>query len=113
MATVLTLIVLAVLRPVEGLLFPRQRPHALHVRVDQAEVGSVLTRLREICVREHISVGMLQVRESRHGEVIEARCRIGEQVDIGRVLAEIRSLPGVHAARFDLAASLAGRHPNK
>ncbi len=113
MATVLTLIVLAVLRPVEGLLFPRQRPHALQVRVDQAEVGSVLTRLREICERERISVGMLQVRESRHGEVIEARCRIGERVDSGRLLTEIRGLPGVHAARFDLAANLAGRHPNK
>src|SRR5262249_3091479 len=46
-ALVLTLVVLAALLPVEGLLFPRQRPHFLTVRVDPNEAGSVLTSLRE------------------------------------------------------------------
>ncbi len=109
-ATALTLIVLAALRPVETLLFPRQRSHALRLRVDSSAVGSILTKLREICAREHISFDMLEVRDSRHGDIIEARCRIGAQTDIGQVLAEIRGLPGVHAARFDLATTLAGRH---
>jgi predicted deacylase len=83
------------------------------VHVDQTEVGPVLTKLQEISTRESIRLEMLQMSESRRGEVIEARCRIGERVDLGQVLAEIRNLPGVRAARFEVAATVGGRHPNK
>lgn len=108
-ATALTLIVLAALRPVEALLFPRLRSHTLRIQVDTAAVGSVLAKLREIGAREHITLDSLLARESRQGDVIEARYRIGAQTDVGQVLAEIRGLPGVHAARFDLSTRVAGR----
>jgi putative Mg2+ transporter-C (MgtC) family protein len=112
-ATVLVLIVLVVLRSIEGFIFPRKRPHVVRLRVDQSEVGTVLTQLRAIFAREDIVLETLQVREASRGEIVEASCRIGERTDIGRVLTEIRNLPGVHAARFDLATGVGVRHPNK
>src|SRR6185437_14183905 len=43
LATALTLIVLAALRPVERIFFPQLRTHLLRLRVDQAESSAILT----------------------------------------------------------------------
>src|SRR6185312_15052621 len=97
------------LHPVERIFFPHLRLHLLRLRIDQAESNAILTKLREIGRREHIELAMLQMRETSRGEIIEARCRVGEQTDVAGVVAELRSLPGVRAVRFGLATRAAGR----
>jgi putative Mg2+ transporter-C (MgtC) family protein len=106
------LVVLALLRPVERLIFPEHGLHVLRVWVgSMAEAGPLITRVYEACARAGVSVETLGVHPSkREHEVIEVRCRIKNAGQLARAMEGLRGLPGVQAVRADVRGlRLAGK----
>jgi putative Mg2+ transporter-C (MgtC) family protein len=108
LVTVLTLLLLTVVRPVERRLFPRQMTQRVRVRVEPASAtGDVIRALVAACEREGIVLQSIETRALRDGEVVEAQCRAPGRDNLLRVLVALRQLPAVRGVR----ASLVGAAP--
>jgi putative Mg2+ transporter-C (MgtC) family protein len=101
--TLLALIVLAVLRPLERRLFPHQGRHLLRLYVDPAVVGGPLIgQVHDICRRAGATVDALQMRSTKRGELIEVQCHSLDRERMTLTLPELRALQGVSDVRAQL-----------
>ncbi len=108
LVTVLTLLLLTVVRPVERRLFPRQMTQRVQVSVEPASAtGDVIRALVAACEHEGIVLQSIETRAMRDGEVVEAQCRAPGRDNLLRVLVALRQLPAVRGVR----ASLVGAAP--
>lgn len=94
--TVLALIVLALLRPVERRLFPRRVPHTLQLRLDPATaMEEVLGPVGEICRSAHVQLDSMRLHAGRQGDLLTLTCRITDQETLMRAAAHLRRVAGV------------------
>ncbi len=101
--TGLSLIVLALLRPVEHRLFPHEGQHVLRLEVGPAGVESgLIGRIHEICVGTGAVVDRIEISPSKQGEAIQVRCHGADARRLAMALQPLRELPGVRAVRADL-----------
>jgi putative Mg2+ transporter-C (MgtC) family protein len=102
-ATVLGLLVLAGLHPLEKTMFSRRASHLVRLQLDRdAEAGKVLELAYEVCTGAHVALETLESRPGRGGEMLELRCRVPEKGQLVHVVRLLRELDGVEAVRADL-----------
>jgi putative Mg2+ transporter-C (MgtC) family protein len=103
-AIVATLVVLAVLRPVERWLFPEHGPQVIRLRIGPASLlGAAIAQVQSICKRAGIVIDSLTVSPDKQGSnLVRVGCRVTQEAALGRALAELREVPGVRSARVDL-----------
>lgn len=101
-ATVLGLVVLAVLRPIERLIFHRPRPQRLRISLAPGTDGDVLDAVHAACQQASVPVDALTVREGRDGDLIEVECRPASRAALLKAVAALRAVHGVRAVRAQL-----------
>lgn len=102
LATVLALVLLTVIRPVERYLFPRRSPHLFQISIKQgASALDILESIRGILSHSDILLDGLTIYAGRHGEIIKLRCRATEKADLMQATADMRALPHVRVVRTD------------
>ena len=109
-ATVLGLIVLVVLRSVERLFLPHQLSATQHIKIEAETLpGQFIGQVCEILSQAAINVQTLEVRHEQDAETLTISCRIPDPATLGRVISELRVLPGVHAVHADLPDTKMGK----
>ena len=102
LATVLALVMLTVIRPVERWLFPRRSPHLFQIGIEKgASALDTLEGIRGILTRCDIVLDSLTIHTGRHGEIAKLRCRSTEKADLMQATVELRQLPHVRIVRAD------------
>jgi putative Mg2+ transporter-C (MgtC) family protein len=102
LATVLALVLLTIIRPIERWLFPRRSPQVFHIGIERgASALDVLEHIRGVLARSDVLLEGLTIHPGRHGEIIELRCRSTEKADLMQATAELRALPHVRVVRVD------------
>lgn len=102
LATVLALVLLAVMRPIERWLFPRRSPHLFQISIEEgASALDMLESIRGVLTRSDIVLDSLTLHKGRHGEIVKLRCRTTEKADLMQATAELRHLPHVRVVRTD------------
>lgn len=97
-ATLFTLIVLAVLQPIERRIFHRgQDEQRIQVSVGAEAGQNALHAVHTACVEAGLPIESLGVRAGQNGDEIEVRCRQCPQADLLRAMDALRRLPGVLA----------------
>lgn len=101
--TVLALIVLALLRPVERRLFPRHVPHTLQLRLDTATpMEEMLGQVGEVFQGAHIQVETMQLHAGHQGDLLNITCRVADQGALMRAAAQLRQVAGVNNITINL-----------
>lgn len=102
LATVLALVLLAVVRPIERWLFPMRSPHLFLIGIERgASALDTLESIRGILAHGDIMLDGLTIHKGRHGEVIKLRCRATEKADLMQTTAKLQALPHVRGVRAD------------
>lgn len=99
-----TLVVLAVLHPIERWIFPEHGPHTLRVQMGSvAEAGAAVARVHAICTQTGLEVETLEVHEGKQGgEEIEVRCRATRIDQLTKATQELRAIPGAQGVRMNV-----------
>lgn len=101
--TALALLVLTGLRPVERRFFPRRSQYSVRLRVNSdASVGPLIRDIHETCTQAGIEIDTIELRNVRRGQIVEVRCRTGENAALVRVVGPLHALPEVAAVRTDI-----------
>lgn len=102
-ATILTLIVLRVLRFIELRLLPGQAHVIYRVRLDPGHTdGMLMERIYDICTRRGLSIQTLSTHQNGQGDLLEITCRHARAITALRILDEIRRTKGVLDGNLDL-----------
>lgn len=102
-ATVLGLVVLAVLRPFERKLFPLHSAHLVRVRLQPGvNAAEVIGDLERISASAGVLLDGLELRPGRRGELVVLRCRAHDRSELVRMVGLIQALPLVRLSRADL-----------
>jgi len=106
LVTILTLIVLVVLRYVEPFILPR-RPlmHTLQIEMHSSEEGHSITQVFDICTRHSIEIEKVTVCKTDTGEQVRMNCLFGEKKTLPLVLDELHRLPEVRQVSIDATDS--------
>lgn len=101
--TVLALIVLALLRPVERRLFPRHVPHTLQLRLETATpMEELLGQVGAVCRDTHVQLETMQLHAGHQGDLLNLTCRVADQAALMRAAARLRSVAGVNQVSVNL-----------
>ena len=100
-ATLLTMIVLVLLRPVHTFFRRATTLHVLHIEADPAR-GLLLPQLDEICRKQTLIVEHIKIQAGRSLERIDLECRARDVVTLTRAVQAIRELPEVRAVHLSL-----------
>jgi putative Mg2+ transporter-C (MgtC) family protein len=105
-ATALGLIVLALLRPLEQLLFhkSKQIPQRVLLSVAREAEGDVLRDVHALWDEAHLTLDSIEMRPGTRGDVVEIRCRGASTKDLVDVTGRLRKLPYVRAVQVSLSA---------
>ncbi len=101
-ATLLGLVVLAALRPIERLIFRQSWPQRLRILLAPGTDGDALDAVHAACQRAGVPVDALTLREGRDGDVIEVECRPASRAALLKAIAALRAVQGVRAVRAQL-----------
>lgn len=108
LATVLALLLLTVVRPIERWLFPRRSPHLFQISIEQgASALHLLGSVRDVLAHYDIALDGLTMRRGQHGEIIKLRCRATVKTDLMQAAADLKALPHVRAVRSDFFSTRA------
>jgi putative Mg2+ transporter-C (MgtC) family protein len=101
---VLALVVLAVMRPVERMIFPQHGPHQVLIHADSVDAaGDAIPRVRAILEQSDVQMDRLTLRPAkRGGELIAVRCRIKRPDDLAQAMRLLRAIPGVSSVQADI-----------
>ena len=109
-ATVIALLALLVLRPIEQRIFPAHSAHRVRLRVEPATADAeVLAQMRAIFARTGVGVQSLELRPTRNGQIIDVSCRVRRQEDLVTALTDLHALTPIKAMRADLVYSAFSR----
>jgi putative Mg2+ transporter-C (MgtC) family protein len=99
--TVLTLMVLIVLRFVERRFL--QHRELQHLRVETSSGGSqFVSQLYHVCTRPGVTVEGLEVRKEQGSVTIEVACAVADTTTLTHMVGDLQELPGVHAVYADM-----------
>lgn len=102
LATVLALVLLTIIRPVERWLFPRRNPRIFQIGIEEGVSAlDILEGIRGVLTHSDILLDSLTIHKGRHGEIVRLRCRTTEKADLMQATAELRHLPHVRVVRAD------------
>lgn len=108
--TVIAVLALLILRPIEQRLFPGHSAHRVRLRVEPPSADAeALEQMRAIFARTHVGVQSLEIRPTRHGQLIDVSCHVRRQDDLVAALAELHALPQIKAMRAELVYSAFSR----
>jgi putative Mg2+ transporter-C (MgtC) family protein len=96
--TVLTLVVLVVLRYIEKRLVTAIQPGQQHIGLEVGSVsGELLGKVYETFARHEITIEKLRIHREEDTEVIELLCHATQTSSLANALADLRAIPGVRA----------------
>ncbi|MGZ5232146.1 MAG: MgtC/SapB family protein [Ktedonobacterales bacterium] len=114
LATVMTLVLLTIIRPIERWLFPRRSPHLFRIGIERgASALDLLERIRGVLAHSDILLDGLTIHPGRYGEIIRLRCRATEKADLMQATAELRAMPHVRIVRVDFYGMRAAAPPKR
>ncbi len=101
--TALALVVLAALRPIERILFPRRTTHSIRLRLEPGvAAGTMLRAIHNMCAQTNIELDSVDMRTARDSPIVEVRCHVTDASNLIRAVGLLREMPGVRAVRADL-----------
>jgi putative Mg2+ transporter-C (MgtC) family protein len=101
--TLLTLIILILLRFLERLIVPRHSSHLHHLRLETTSLtGPLLEQAYDICTQAGITVEKVSAHTEPEGETIHIVCRVQDTTTVVQALGKLRTLTGVRAIHADL-----------
>jgi putative Mg2+ transporter-C (MgtC) family protein len=104
--TVLTLIVLIVLRFTEPFIMPRRAfVHHIEIKVDSATASRLIGDLYDFGSQHHMNVETVTVIKENETELIKLVCKVQDKASIPRLLDELRAQAGVHTVDADVKGS--------
>lgn len=100
---VLTLIVLAGLRPLERRLFPRHSQHVVRLRAATgAAIGLLMRDVHEAFSQAGVAIDSIELHGAHRGQVLEIRCRTADTAALVRAVGPLHDRPEIAAIRTDL-----------
>jgi putative Mg2+ transporter-C (MgtC) family protein len=107
--TVLTLIVLIVLRFTEPFITPtRASVHHVEIKVDSATTSRLIEDLHAFGAQQHISIETVTVIKESETELIKLTCKVQDKASLPRLLDELRARDGVQMVDADVKGSQLG-----
>jgi len=101
--TIMALIVLILLRYAEPFLESRHpsAEHRLHIETASL-ADSFIDHLYEACAHSGVTIETLGIRSEQGIDTIKVTCHIPDPAAMGRLVSELRTLPGVRAVHADI-----------
>ena len=101
--TIMALIVLVLLRYVERILLLRRTSaeHRLHIETTSL-ADSFIDHVYEACGHSGVTIEALGIRSEQGIDTIKVTCHISDPAALGRLVSELKTLPGVRAVYGDI-----------
>lgn len=107
--TILTLIVLTVLRYMERLLLPKASAPSKHLSIEAtADSDELIDEVYSILTKTNIRVETLNVHTEQNSKTIEISCRPPNATTLAHAVGQLSALPGVHAVHSELHGTSVG-----
>lgn len=100
-ATLLTMLVLVVLRPIHTFFRRATTLHVLHIEAEPAR-GLLLPQINEVCRTHGLLIEHIKIQAGRSLERIDLECRARTITTLTEVVQAIRELPEVQAVQLSL-----------
>src|SRR5207249_8445245 len=102
-ATLLTLIILVLLRFIERRLLPASSTHVQHLSIEiSAPASQLLGQVYDTCTRSGATVEAVKVRIEQEAHTIEVACRIANASALPHIISQLQELPGVHSVHAEM-----------
>lgn len=109
-ATVVLIVVLAGLLPIERFIFPAHGARTIRIWTSAEAAAEVLAQSQAICQRAGLDVDMLTLAQGKQGgDIISFAARARDVAQLSGAVVEISHLPGVTAVRGNLRGATVTR----
>lgn len=109
-ATVVLIVVLAGLLPIERFIFPAHGARTIRIWTSPEAAAEVMAQSQAICQRAGLDVDMLTLAQGKQGgDIISFAARARDVAQLSGAVVEISHLPGVTAVRGNVRGAIVTR----